>query len=257
MSDGWRWAGAMSTGTSHARHRTLCQDSATCISFATPAGPLLVAVVSDGAGSASHSRRGSRMVCHGFMRAMARYLSDAAECEIPDEEVIRGFMDGIRDRIAIAARRAHRSRRAFAATLVAIIAAPNWTLIAHVGDGACAVSTTESGPWLVPSWPWHGEYASTTAFVTEDPEPRLRLTVLPHGIHRFAVFSDGLERMVLDHERKRAFAPFFERMLLPLQRSQGRGRDRALSQALRKFLAGRAVTERTDDDTSLVLGCRI
>jgi hypothetical protein len=255
MTTAWRWAGAISTGTSHLKRRSLCQDFASCMSFATPSGPLMVAVVSDGAGSASHSRHGSRMVCHGFMRGLAHHVQDA-DGEPPDEEAVFSMLDTIRDRIATAAKRAHRSKRAFASTLVAVIAAQDWTVIVHVGDGACAVSANGKSTWHVPSWPWHGEYASSTAFVTEDPVPRLRLTLLKHSIDRFAVFSDGLERLVLDHGTKRAFTPFFERMLLPLQQSTARGRDRHLSQALRQFLSGNNVTDRTDDDTSLIIGTR-
>jgi Protein phosphatase 2C len=196
------------------------------------------------------------MVCHGFVRALSRHFADAGSTMPPGEDVIRFALDGIRDRIAMAARRAHRSRRAFAATLVAVIAAPNWTVLVHVGDGACAISTTPHGPWLVPSWPYHGEYASSTAFVTQDPEPRLCVSHLPHAISRFALFSDGLERLVLDHQRQVAFAPFFDRMLDPLQRAMTIGKDRALSGALRRFLSSKAVTDRTDDDTSMIMGFR-
>jgi hypothetical protein len=255
MTTGWRWAGAISAGTSHLKRRTLCQDSASCKTFITPSGPLMVAVVSDGAGSASHSRHGSRMVCHGFMRAMARQVADENGSP-PDKEDVLSMLDAIRDRIGTAAKRAHRSKRAFAATMVAVIAAPRWTLIAHVGDGACVVSANGSSTWQVPSWPWHGEYASSTSFVTEDPFPHLQLTLIDHAIDRFAVFSDGLERLVLDHNSKRAFAPFFERMLSPLGQSQKAGRDRTLSKALRSFLASQHVTDRTDDDTSLILCSR-
>jgi hypothetical protein len=255
MTQAWRWAGAVCTGTSHLKRRSLCQDSAACMSFETPSGPLMVAVVSDGAGSATHARHCSRMVCHGFMRAIARHIADA-DGTPPSKEAIYTALDTIRDTIAAAAKRTHRSKRAFAATMVAVIAAPHWTLIAHVGDGACAVSTNGNGTWHVPSWPWHGEYASTTSFVTEDPAPRLQLKLLQQPIERFAIFSDGLERLVLDHNSKTAFMPFFDRMLLPLQASRKPGRDRVLSKSLRTFLASQHITDRTDDDTSLILGFR-
>ena len=66
------------------------------------------------------------------------------------------------------------------------------------------------------SRPAHGEYASSTYFVTDDPEPQLRYISQGGQYTKVAVFSDGLERLALDFSNTVAFARFFELMFSPL-----------------------------------------
>jgi hypothetical protein len=110
--------------------------------------------------------------------------------------------------------------------------------------------------WDVPSWPAHGEYASSTYFVTDDPEPRLQFVQLADGISELAVFSDGIERLALDFANKTASERFFDPMFAPLARSAP-GRNRTLSSNLRRYLDSPRIIDRTDDDKSLILARRV
>lgn len=233
-----------------------CQDFAACMELESTSGRVLAAVISDGAGSAPKAEAGARLVCTGFLRAVRDHCGQGHGIEDADDDTIRDWMDATRERINVFASREHVSPRDCAATLVAVLAGPRNALIIHVGDGAAVVREEGSPDWIVPSWPFHGEYASTTAFVTDDPEPRLSIERLPVRIDQIAVFSDGLERLVLDHAQKTAFTPFFDRILSPLSASKVIGHDRSLSCALRSYLDSHPVCERTDDDKSLILGMR-
>ena len=71
-----------------------------------------------------------------------------------------------------------------------------------------------------------------------------------------ALFSDGIERLVLDFSSHQAFSPFFDRMFESLKFS-AIGRNRVLSRDLRRFLDGPSVGERTDDDKTLILAKRM
>jgi hypothetical protein len=102
----------------------------------------------------------------------------------------------------------------------------------------------------------HGEYAATTFFVTDDPSPKLRLTRHVGRYTDIAVFSDGIERLVLDFASKKAFGPFFDRMFNPLAGCQP-GRNRALSRSLHDYLSSKSVTNLTDDDKTLILAKRV
>lgn len=113
-----------------------------------------------------------------------------------------------------------------------------------------------SASWEVPSWPAHGEYASSTYFVTDDPEPRLQFNSVEGEFTELAMFSDGIERLALDFLSKSASDRFFNPMFAPLARL-GPGRDRALSATLRQYLDSPRVLERTDDDKSLILARRV
>jgi hypothetical protein len=216
-----------------------------------PSASTLLAIVSDGAGSASFGGQGAALVCRTIIhQARVHFRENAA---LPTECDVWTWIDNVRDRISLAAMHRNVERREFASTLVAVLGADNGSLILHVGDGAAVLKIGDE--WVSPSWPESGVYASTTFFVTDDPAPRLRVT-RTEATQFIAVFSDGLERLVLDFAKKRPHAPFFESMIRPVERSGLTGIDKKLTSALRLYLDTPAVNERTDDDKSLILAAR-
>jgi Protein phosphatase 2C len=254
----WSWVGACSTGSAHVQAQTSCDDSAACLEFRENHRSILLAIVSDGAGSADHGAVGSRIVVRHFASAAFNFLRSGGLPSAINEEISRGWLDEVRDRIFSVAQRMTAQPRDFAATLIAVFVCNDHVSICHVGDGACALRGRGADQgWLIPSWPSHGEYASSTYFVTDDPVPNLRITHLPGEFCEVAVFTDGLERLALDFTHKVAFAPFFDPIFRPLAAGLGPGRDRKLSVQLRTFLDSPVVNERTDDDKSLVLARRI
>lgn len=173
--------------------------------------------------------------------------------ELPDIDVIWQWLDDIRDCHSLAAERKGVPRRELASTLVTLISDGQRTVAAHVGDGAAAVRYGESGGWHALSWPEQGEYAATTFFLTDDPAPRLRVTLLEDPIDAVAVFTDGIERLALDFAGMIAHDPFFSGMISPIQASSVYGLNVGLSKSLASFLDTDAVNEKTDDDKTLVL----
>lgn len=256
MNESWRWAGARSRGTSHLKTGTVCQDYAGAMHVTSSDGPTMIAVVSDGAGSAVRADIGSKIVCLYFLRACKRFLARHPFSSLT-EEIVWDWIDGIREAINFKAEAEGLRPRDFAATLVAVIITPAFSTVIHIGDGAAVLKRSGADFWEVPSWPYQGEYASTTSFVTDDPQPRLTVVFVDDVVDEFALFSDGIERMVLDQAVKAAHAPFFNRMLAPLKASDGVGNNEALSAALQSYLDGPSVCDRTDDDKTLILGVRI
>lgn len=256
MLNSWRWTLARSIGTSHVKSGLPCQDFALCMELESASGNVLAAVVSDGAGTASHAEAGAKMVCTGFLRAASEHFRSGRGIEDVGEDAVFDWLDGIRERVNAFAGRALIRPRDCAATLVGVLAGPRAAIIVHVGDGAAVVREEGSADWIVPSWPFHGEYASTTIFVTDDPMPAVSIVPLPIRLDRVAVFSDGIERLVLDHARRTAHGPFFDRMTSPVAGMGTGGYDSTLFKPLREYLDSKAVCDRTDDDKSLILGVR-
>jgi hypothetical protein len=256
MARQWCWIGACSTGSSHIRAGTTCQDNATCMELIAGDEHVLLAIVSDGAGSAEFSSVGSRIVVKCFARSVVSHFKAGLLLEEITEELVREWLDGTRDQIFRAADRRATTPRQLAATLVGALVCSRHAIVCHIGDGACVLRRKEHTGWEVPSWPAHGEYASSTYFITDDPQPHLQFISLDGEFSEVAIFSDGIERLALDFSTKSPFDRFFDPMFTPLVKSRP-GRDRALSATLRRYLDSPRVIERTDDDKSLILARRV
>ena len=246
----WMWAGATCRGTSHVRDGTVCQDTCRCI-VVGEAHDVLVATVSDGAGSARFSKFGSVITCRTISEAARAHFAKS-RCTPADEEAWE-WVDLARDRLLIASEKLQVTRRELAATLIAVIATDADTLVLHVGDGAAVCKIDQK--WLVPSWPAQGEYASTTFFITDDPAPDLRITRLPYT-DAVAVFSDGLERLLLRFSDRTVAETFFDKQVTTVRTNSRPGQAQFVNASLRQFLDSTKINERTDDDKSLIVAVR-
>lgn len=250
----WSWVAAARRGTSHERTGLRLQDAHSCFVPLGKRSDIFVAIVSDGAGSAALGGQGASLICRAISAGARRhFLLDSA---LPIDAQIEAWVDTARDRIYAVAERRGVTPRDFAATLVCAISDGNESLIAHVGDGCVVLKDTALNRWHAPTWPDHGEYASTTTFVTDDPAPKLRLSRYVGPIGPLVLFSDGLERLALDFVRKQPFERFFDGVCRPLVGCSIPGRDRALSEQLKLYLDSPAINARTDDDKTLVLAIR-
>jgi len=242
----WRWAAASRIGTSHQRLGTRKQD-AYGVRLNAHA---LCAVVSDGAGSASYGGEGASIVCRHLLLAFTTWLAE--HVRLPAEETVKCWLDDLRDRLSQVASKRGLTRRDFAATLVMLVLFDDQLMTLQVGDSAI-VGRKSDGTWEALCWPESGEFASTTYFVTDDPEIRLRIARGPLEHDGFALFSDGLEAVALDHSTHRPFARFFDPMLKVVDEASNIGRLAGLSAALGQYLDSPKLCERTDDDKTLIL----
>lgn len=212
--------------------------------------PVFCAIVCDGAGSARFGGEGASIVCRTFSVALRNHFRTTSA--FPTEDKIWEWLDHARDHLSVAAEKRDADRRAFASTLVLLVAQKGKQLTVHVGDGAI-IGRDHMGAWKTLSWPENGEYASTTYFVSDDPAPKARIIRSTHEMDGYAVFSDGIEGLALDLIAITPYAPFFRTMIAPLDKLTGAGKDVTLSKALSNFLAEPRVCEKTDDDKSLIL----
>lgn len=242
----WRWAAASEIGTSHIRSGDRLQDAFT---VSAVGNACVLAIVSDGAGSAKFGFSGAWLACRVLKVRFREWFSDKEA--LPDDETLKDWVDEVRDRISIAADRRQTSPRQFAATLAALLVTPTKILALHIGDSAIVGRC--GSEWDTICWPENGEYASTTFFITDDPTPRLNIIRRDRLYDAFALFSDGVGDLALSVMDKRAHPGFFNPMMRPVDSSLTSGKLPELSQKLRSYLAGTSVCERTDDDKTLVL----
>ena len=256
-SQAWRIAAASSIGTSHIKHGSVCQDSHACRVLHDADGEeVIVLVASDGAGSAAHAEVGSQCACDTIIEATDVYfVKDRHVADITPDDA-RAWIEHVQRAIAFRADREGCVVRDYACTLLVAVVGLEAAAFLQIGDGAM-VATDETGDWSWIHWPQRGDYANTTFFVTEDGAlDQLAFDVIQRRIDDVAVFTDGIEPLVLHYATKTVHSPFFQAMLGPVVASCTAGLDQTLSAGLEKYLASPKVTERTDDDKTLILATR-
>ena len=103
--------------------------------------------------------------------------------------------------------------------------------------------------------PQKGEYANETSFLTEeDALARASVAVLTVPPAEIALFTDGLENLLIRTQPERhVVGQFFEQMFPPVRRATEAGLDHALCDHLAGYLATPKIAARSDDDRTLIL----
>jgi hypothetical protein len=257
---GWRVAHSSVIGTSHEKTGLPCQDAGCCRIVSDPEGRhVLLAVASDGAGSASRSLDGATLTVERFLEE----FGDAARRSGLDgitKEFVGKWLSRLRNEINERAEAADLTAREFACTLVAAIVGEDRAAFFQIGDGAIVVSNRaepDDYGWVF--WPQHGEFANQTNFVTQENALEILEFELEYRcIYEVSIFTDGIERLVLDLQEKTAHKPFFRPLFRWLVQTEAAPVDDAIpsSQVVVRYLASKQINDRTDDDKTLILASR-
>lgn len=254
----WAAVSASVIGTSHLSSGVPCQDACHVVRFKLGDDDVLLAAVSDGAGSASHSQIGSQEAVHHILRLVTQSNIDLASIGSED---IRNWYQSALNHLEVVAERESVALGDLACTLLLGIIWKNGAVFGQVGDGAWVVET--NGKLTAATWPETGEYANVTVFLTTkdalQPNPEglaehLQVQRLEGPITSVAGFTDGIQMLALNYAEKVPFSPFFNRMFESLRSCAD---ETELIAPLQNLLASDVITSRTDDDKTLVLAvCR-
>ena len=211
MNPAWTWAGARAIGTAHVQGG-LALPGRLCLWVWRPAsGPeILIAALADGAGSAERAEAGATLATSIFVDIVRESFEDGAPVT-QAAKIIRYATEEARAAVAACARHAEREIADYASTLLVAVLHPGGGAVGQIGDGAVVASNGGERSWRPLLWPDHGEYVNTTRFLTdEDALAHLRIEQLNRPVGSVCLFSDGLERLVLDFRARTAHAPFFD-----------------------------------------------
>jgi hypothetical protein len=259
MAD-WKYISASTVGSSHSRIGAPCQDNSDCRVFAACNGSqILVAVVSDGAGSASHSEEGSALACSLFLHEMESLFGMEGEGDVRQisREFMEGWLTSFRREIGARAEHAGLTDRDFACTFLAAVVGEDCAAFMQIGDGVIIVpSPEEPDEYCYVFWPQQGEYANQTYFATDaEAANRLQYDIVPRRIDEVAVLTDGLQNLALHYQTQTAHTPFFQPIFAWLRPAPDDYTEK-FTASLAGYLDSPKVNEGTDDDKTLVLATR-
>src|SRR5260221_14086586 len=140
MAGAWRYAYASVAGTSHEKNGSVCQDAGSCRVVETiGGGPVLLAMASDGAGSARRSEEGARLAVELFLDDFGAACRQRGIAAI-DRAFVLAWLTRLRRRIAARAAPAGYRSGDFACTALGAVIADDRALFFQIGDGAIVIS---------------------------------------------------------------------------------------------------------------------
>lgn len=269
-------------GTSHLRRGLPCQDA---IAWKPLGDQALVAVLADGAGSAQWAELGATTTVATAIAALTTAPEELNPPKLnpPDPSADQGVADAATnpvnlvnpadpaawlvapetwdDRLKTALGQARAaltaiaqtkegSLRDLACTAIALVATPQAVTVVQVGDGAVVVADRQAKLTAL-TRPPVAEYANVTSFLTdEDWAETCQITTWTGDLAGLVMFSDGLQRIALELPAGEPFEPFFR----PLLGFVAACDDLASGETdLKAFLRSPRLSDRTDDDLSLLL----
>ncbi|NJK39089.1 MAG: protein phosphatase 2C domain-containing protein [Oscillatoriales cyanobacterium RM2_1_1] len=248
----WQVVAASVIGKSHEKHNLPCQDAHSYQVFTHPChGQCLVVAVADGAGSARLSDLGAQLAVKVAVETMVQSwpeISLAASDEIWQTGLIEAIK-AAQQAIATAAAAQQVEPRALATTLILAVATSMGIRAAQVGDGAVIIANQQGEITALTTPDW-GEHLNETTFLTcPDALETLQIRSWLQPPANLAIFSDGLQLLALKLPESIPHPPFFA----PLFEFVRQVQVEEATEQLVSFLKSPRVTERTDDDLTLIL----
>lgn len=254
----WKFGFACVAGTSHTKLSLPVQDACHAEVIRDVYGDeILIAVVADGAGSAAHAHTGAQMACNFFSAAIrGHFASEGTWQQLTDGftgNAIAEFQQKLREKSVAENRRLQD----YACTLLTAIIGRECAAFFQLGDGAMVeLRQGETDHYRCVCWPQQGEYANTTSFLTDaDAADKIFSELKAYPIDEIALFTDGIQNLVLDYRAQSAHSPFFAPLFAWL-RPRSVGYSEELSSSLTVYLNSGKINARTDDDKTLMLASR-
>ena len=252
----WKYTASSVTGRTHLDRNEPGQDYCRAGAVQISDREFFIGLVADGAGSTRCGGEGARTACDTAYESIMKAIRVAGEIHptITDADV-RDWVCSARGAIVAQAAESGAPVREYACTLIGSVIGNGQAICFQIGDGAIVMK--ERDEYQVVFWPDQGEYANTTFFVTDESFLKhleiSRKDFLPEEV---ALFTDGLQNLVLSFSKKAAHDGFF-RPLFAAVRAHSGNRLPDLSAQLDGFLSRSDVNERTDDDKTLVLAVHV
>src|SRR5262245_1528180 len=208
----WTYICSSVIGSRHLEAGLPCQDASDCkFVRLTDDSEVLIAVASDGAGSAQYAQAGSATACARFVSDVRASLDKYASISFLTADYLKEWIAAFQHEIKVIAEQNETSPREYACSFAAAIIADEQGAIAQIGDGRIVILEAETNhSYQTVFWPQQGEFANQTNFLTDaKTEANLMFTTIYRNIEEIAVFTNRMQSLVLDEKNQTAHNPFF------------------------------------------------
>ena len=265
-------------GRSHLHGGTECQDSH---SIKDLGDGWILAIVSDGAGSAKDSARGSEANCTIVGHLLERLFNEKDWIKtnyLPNDKEwyieMYNILSLTQKIIAEKATEQNMESRSLNATVIVLVVTPRGMLTAHIGDGRMGYKSID-GAWHSLMVPHKGEEANQTVFIPNDwnmfTVPAFRMSgvnipetrVVQEHPAAFVLISDGCEhsmwRCSLFNETTKRYEDLnqpHDKFLDPLLADVGekKGEKQRIDRLIYITDAGTRACLKEQDDRTIVIG---
>lgn len=259
----WLYAFASVAGNSHLISGCACQDSCICeVLNLKNNEEVLIAIVSDGAGSAKYSEIGSRLICNILKEEIISFFNKGLSIRDISREITVSWIVSFQEEVFNIAKDNSANIKDYACTLVGAIVGLHEEVYFQIGDGAIVVLPRYSQEeYKCIFWPQRGEYENTTFFATNRASVDRCLEFKMSSsekdeIANIAIFTDGLQHLGLQYKSQRPFTGFFQPLFRNLSFLKHRNCDE-ISDLLQVFLDSDRINNKTDDDKTLIVAVRL
>lgn len=249
----WKYVNVSVKGTSHEATNIPCQDNNSCLVLISDDYQTLIAIVSDGAGSATKSEIGSKFICQKFVRDIKKSFEDELLVKDFTQDFFKDWINNFQEELQKQAEAEKLLLKDYACTFLAVIIGENSACFAQIGDGAI-VFKNEENEYNFMFLPQQGEYVNQTFFATDkNARTQLQFDYLEKQIDELAIFTDGIQNLVIDFQTLTVNDEFFSQWFEWLREIQDRDVGNL---ALESYLNSPKINERTDDDKTFLLAVR-
>lgn len=246
----WTAAVDYSAGRRHRRDKIPCQDYGQIIRLNED---LILGAIADGAGTCPLSHLGAQAAVGTVLNTLAARFHDTNTPNSGSRSLSAILDDSVEiatDAIARAASNQGFEPKDLATTFLVFVAGPIGFALLQVGDGAL-VYRAGNGDYEVAVEPDRGEFANETLFVNDAiASSEARRESRAGKVSFIAAFTDGLAPVSIANRDCRPHAPFFKPLEAFVSDSES---DGEVHRGIRSFLRSDRLTERTDDDMTLML----
>lgn len=250
----WRTTGASVTGRSHSSRGEAGQDSCRALAVQLGDTDVFLGLAADGAGSTTDGGTGAEIACTVLCERITETVRAGPDLAAVTDDTVRGWVAAARGAVEAEAAQKNRKLREYACTVLGAVAGGGKAVYFQIGDGA--IVTGPAPCYRTVFWPTQGEYANTTFFLTDERYGGNLQVCHAEEPEEIAIFTDGLQNLVLSFAEKRAHAGFFSPLFAALRAGPGDGIG-SLAAGLPAFLMREDIAARSDDDKTLVLAVRM